>query len=345
MQQNVNRDLVSSHSLCGHRGSSKAAAAAPAAAEKLAPPKPARSSPARSNDGRISGEVLAELHWIASEGSPSLSRRARIVLARHEGRSLSEIADVLDIDRATVRRWLRRFERLGLRGLVHASTGRSRKKRFDDTMRDAIARLAMEAPPSAGRWSLRRLRVEAIRRGIVREVSAEGLRQLLKGLPLPDTYWRRTDEQIGPLGEDVRGGLEALARASRPEVRRRARIVLARCRGLSESEIATALSVGRSCVRRWLQRFRQQGILALQLTRRSPRPLIFTAEVRAAIGAQARMRPEQLGFTGPDWSLRTLRAALVRQHVVQRISIQHLARILAEAGVALHGEPAVRARG
>ena len=55
--------------------------------------------------------VLAELNWIASEGTPSLSRHARIVLARNEGRSLSEIAKILDVDRATVRRWLLRYER------------------------------------------------------------------------------------------------------------------------------------------------------------------------------------------------------------------------------------------
>src|SRR6266852_32964 len=66
----------------------------------------------------LSEATRAELNWIASEGSPSLSRHARIILARHEDRSLSEIAHSLDIDRATVRRWLLRFERLGLQGLV-----------------------------------------------------------------------------------------------------------------------------------------------------------------------------------------------------------------------------------
>ena len=133
--------------------------------------------------------MLAELHWIASEGSPSLSRHARIILARNEGRPLSEIAHILDVDRATVRRWLIRFEKHGLRGLVHASTGKSRKRRFDDSIRDAVARLAMEAPDAVGEsfahWSLRRLRAHLIRRGIVHEISVEGLRQLLRGLPLP----------------------------------------------------------------------------------------------------------------------------------------------------------------
>lgn len=296
-----------------------------------------RSSP--SSRVSLSEEALEELHWIASEGSPSLSRHARIILARNDGRSLSEIAKILDVDRATVRRWLSRFERDGLRGLVHASTGKARKRRFDDDMRDRLARLAMASPSEVGEtfshWSLRRLRHHAIRRGIVRDISVEGLRQLLRGLPLPDEYWRRGVQPVGPLSEDVRRGLEILAQASRPEVSRRARMVLARSRGLSEAEVATALRVGRSCVRRWLQRFQRHGILGLQTVRRTTRPLVFTPDVRAAIIRHARMDPRQLGHPASRWSLRALRATLIRLRVVPRISIQHLGRILAQAGVTL----------
>jgi transposase len=287
----------------------------------------------------LSDTVLAELHWIASEGTPSLSRHARIVLARNEGRSLSEIAKILDVDRATVRRWLLRFERDGLRGLVHASTGKTRKRRFNDSMRDAIARCAMASPEAVSEpfdhWSLRRLRTHLMRRAIVREISVEGLRQLLRGLPLPEAYWRRGEEPVGPLSDEVCRGLEALVQGGRPEVARRARLVLARSRGLSEAEVAAALRIGRSCVRRWLQRFERHGILGLQTVRRPSRPLVFTADVRAAIVRHARMVPQQLGFTGTRWSLRALRNALIRHRVVYRISIQHLRRILAEAGVSL----------
>jgi transposase len=319
-------------------------------------PPPAPPATAPDADGeehgpglKLSAEVLAELHWIASEGSPSLSRHARIVLARHEGRSLSDIANTLDIDRATVRRWLLRFERDGLRGLVHGSTGKSRKRRFDDTIRDAVARLAMASPTEAGEefahWSLRRLRTHVLRRGIVRDMSVEGLRQLLRGLPLPETYWHRGDEPLGPVSDEVRRGLEVLAQGARPEVARRAHVVLAKSRGLSEAEVATALGVGRSCVRRWVQRFQRHGILGLQMARRSSHPLVFTADVRSAIARMARTEPRQFGVIGARWSLRTLRAGLIRQRVVRKISIQHLGRILAEAGVSLRRQapPPLRA--
>jgi transposase len=292
----------------------------------------------------FSDSVLAELNWIASEGSPSLSRHARIVLARNEGRSLSEIAKILDVDRATVRRWLLRFERDGLRGLIHASTGKSRKRRFDDSIRDAVARLAMAAPETVGerfnRWSLRRLRAHIMRRGIVRNISVEGLRQLLHGLPLPEALWRSGGGPIGPLSDEVRQGLEKLAQNSRPEVARRARLVLARSRGLSEGEVATALNIGRSCVRRWVQRFERHGMLGLQTARRPAQPLVFTHDVRAAIVRHARMDPRALGMSASRWSLRTLRTALIRQRVVHKISVQHLRRIIAEAGVSFRGDEA-----
>jgi transposase len=302
-------------------------------------------TPVSASHFELSDAVLAELNWIASESSPSLSRHARIVLARHEGRSLSEIAKILDVDRATVRRWLLRFERDGLRGLIHASTGKTRKRRFNDSIRDAVARLAMASPASVGepfgRWSLRRLRTHLMRRGIVRNISVEGLRQLLSGLPLPEAYWRSGGNPIGPLADDVRQGLEDLAQHARPEVARRARLVLARSRGLSEAEVATALNIGRSCVRRWLQRFERHGILGLQTARRPAHPLVFTPEVRAAIVRHAGMEPRQLGMSGSRWSLRTLRGALIRQRVVRNISVQHLRRIIAEAGVALRKDSAL----
>jgi len=287
----------------------------------------------------LSEAALAELHWLASESSSSLSRHARIVLARNDGRSLSEISKIMDIDRATVRRWLLRFDRDGLRGLMHGSTGKARKRRFSDAVHDAVARLAMGSPAAVGEefnhWSLRRLRAHLIRRGIMHDISVEGLRQMLRGLPLPEEYWHRGAEPVVPPTDDVRQGLEVLAQSSRPEVARRARVVLARSRVLSETEVATALGVGRSLVRRWLQRFQRHGILGLQTVRRSSHPLVFTAEVRAAIVGHAQMAPPQLGCMGTHWSLRTLRVALIRHRVVKRISIQHLRRILSEGGVSL----------
>ena len=290
----------------------------------------------------LSTEALDELNWLASEGSPSLSRHARIILARHDGRTLSEIAALLDVDRATVRRWLARFEREGVRGLMHASAGKTRKRRFDDTVRDAVARLAMGSPREAGEsfshWSLRKLLAHITRRGIVRNISVEGLRHLIRGLPLPAEHWHRDGERLEPFTADVQAGLEALADGPRGDVARRARVVLARSRGLSEAEIASALGVGRNCVRRWLRRFQRHGILGLQAARRTAQPTTFTPDIRAAIIRHARSTPSQFGLDRPYWSLRSLQGSLVRHRIVGKISVQHLRRILAEADVSFREE-------
>jgi len=290
----------------------------------------------------LSPEALDELNWLASEGSPSLSRHARIILARHDGRTLSEIAALLDVDRATVRRWLARFEREGVRGLMHASAGKTRKRRFDDTVRDAVARLAMGSPRGVGEpfshWSLRKLLAHITRRGIVRNISVEGLRHLIRGLPLPAEHWHRDGEHLEPFAADVRTGLEALADGRQGDVARRARIILARSRGLSDAEIASALGVGRNCVRRWVRRFQRHGILGLQATRRAAQPTTFTPDIRAAIIRHARSTPSQFGLDRPQWSLRSLQASLVRHRIVSKISVQHLRRILAQADVSFREE-------
>lgn len=292
----------------------------------------------------LSAEAIAELQRLAAQGNPSLSRHARIVLARNQGRLLGEIGTVLDVDRATVRRWLKRFELRGVPGLVHASAGRSRKRRFNDSARAAVARIALDSPAAAAEafthWSLRRLRAHVMARHIIEEISVEGLRQLLRGVALPAAHWRRDDSPIGPLGAEVRRELEALARHAGSEVSRRAGMVLERDGGTSEGQIAAGLGVSRSCVRRWLTRFQQRGIPGLQVMRRPAHPLVFTRDIRSAIVRCALTDPRDLGFKRPRWSLRTLRTALIRQAVVQKISIQHLGRILGEAGVSCrNGSP------
>src|SRR5262245_14300990 len=95
----------------------------PAAGLEATEPRVTASQPSTrpSSNLQLNESEVAELQWTAGEGSPSMSRHARIILLRHEGRSLSEIAKALDIDRATVRRWSQRFQRERMRGLVHAS--------------------------------------------------------------------------------------------------------------------------------------------------------------------------------------------------------------------------------
>jgi len=282
----------------------------------------------------------AELTWLAGEAPPHVARHASIVLARARGMSIPAVAAMIGVHPNSVRNCLRRFEAYSLRGLGHASAGKPKNPAFTDAVRDEIARVAMHSPSGAGepwaQWSLRRLRTHLLRRGVIQEISVEGLRQLLRGLPLPQTYWRRAAHPLGSLSPELRHALESLAQGPRRDRSLRAQIVLASSQGLNETEIAAALHLGRETVRRWLRRFRRNGILGLQT---QPRRAMFTPPVRQAIVRVAAADPRRYGVNRTPWSLHTLQAALIRHRVVRAISIDYLRRILAEGGSRLDATP------
>jgi transposase len=291
----------------------------------------------------ITPALHAELEWLAGEAPPNVARHARIILGRAQGMSIPAVAAAVGVHANTVRNCVRRFEAQGLHGLLHAGAGKPKNIAFADAVRDEIARVAMHSPASAGesftQWSLRRLRAHLFRRGVVQSISVEGLRQLLRGLPLPAAYWRRSVRPVGPLSPEVRHALESLAQGTRVDRSLRAQIVLASSRGLNEAEIATALHLGRGTVRRWLRRFRRAGILGLHTL---PRRTVFTPQLRQTIVRMASGDPRRYSVTNNHWSLQSLQGALIRHRVVRAITVESLRRILAEAGVQLHGTAAAQ---
>ena len=285
---------------------------------------------------KLTPALQAELEWLAGEGPPNVARHARIVLGRANGMSIPAVASNVGVHPNTIRNCLRRFEAHGLRGLAHASAGKPKNIAFTDSVRDEISRVAMHSPTSAGepfaQWSLRRLRSHLIRRGVVQTISVEGLRQQLRGLPLPAVYWRRIAKPLRPLSAEVRHALESLAQGPRADRALRAQIVLASSRGLNEIEIAAALHIGRGTVRRWMRRFRRSGVLGLQtLSQRSS----LTSQVRQTILRVAKGDPRRYGSHRTAWTMHSLQTALLRHRVVRTIGLEQLRRILAEGGVEL----------
>ncbi len=296
-------------------------------------------SDGRTNSRRhvfLTPAVLAELEWLAGEAPPTLARHARIVLGSAQGLSIPAVAQRVGVHPNSVRNCLRRFEISGVRGLGHGGAGKPKNIAFTDAVRDEIARVAMHSPAGAGEpfpyWSLRLLRAHLIGRGVAQTISVEGLRQLLRGLPLPQTYWRRPVSRVGPLSTEVRHALESLAKGPRADRRLRAQIVLASTQGLNEAEIASALRIGRGTVRRWLRRFRRAGILGLHTLPRRP---VFAPEMRRAVVRVASSSPRSYGINRARWSLATLQTTLIKQRIVPAISVEHLRRVLTDARVSL----------
>jgi transposase len=119
-------------------------------------------------------------------------QRAQILLASATGMSAPQIAAVVRTDENQVRRVIHEFNTLGFESL-RPPRGGGRPQAIDQPTRDRIVAIALACPRSFGtplnRWSLRRLRRYLIRRKIIRQISVEGLRQVLRRA---GASWQRT---------------------------------------------------------------------------------------------------------------------------------------------------------
>jgi transposase len=105
----------------------------------------------------LSAQNRAELHAAVGSGSydGSVSSRAQIVLWHDEGYWKADIAAMSGASRPTVDKWLARYERFGLEGLVSMkSPGGPRQ--IPDEVRAKVLALTRTTPPSAlgiSHWS------------------------------------------------------------------------------------------------------------------------------------------------------------------------------------------------
>lgn len=91
----------------------------------------------------------------ASTTPQRVVRRARIVLARAEGRTQVATAADLEVSRPAVIRWERRFSARGVEGLLKDAPGRGRKPSIADAKKDKLITKATQPPPNRTRWSVR----------------------------------------------------------------------------------------------------------------------------------------------------------------------------------------------
>jgi transposase len=106
--------------------------------------------------------------------------------------------------------------------------------------------------------------------------------------------------------------------------------------GESISSIARHLGTCRLRVGQWLRRFEKQRLRGLQDRSRSGRPTQITALERHQVIAAACKSPRDFDIARDTWTHDSLRAALVAQGLVRRISTSEVGRILAEADLKPH---------
>ena len=142
----------------------------------------------------LSPAERADLERLAQHQPTGLARRARLILARAEGQTLNAIGHRFQIHPDTVRRWLVRYGQRGLAGLRHGNLGKSRNLVFDAPLRAEIRRRASINPVEFGEdfalWSLIKLRDHLVRHRVVRTISHEALRQMLRTGSFSRRYWR-----------------------------------------------------------------------------------------------------------------------------------------------------------
>ena len=127
----------------------------------------------------------------------------------------------------------------------------------------------------------------------------------------------------------------------------RAKIILRRCAGETNCSIVKKLGCHRNTVTKWCRRWRERQTMlaetekettpqayrkiikaALMDEERSGRPNSFSAEQLCQIIAVACQSPEELGYPVSHWTPQELALEVVKQNIVESISVRHIGRFL-----------------
>ncbi|MBI1815806.1 MAG: helix-turn-helix domain-containing protein [Deltaproteobacteria bacterium] len=221
----------------------------------------------------LSPATRVDLERVIHSGPSNLVRRVRIILARAEGESLGAIARAVGMHRDSVRRWVVRFHKRGMEGLKHGNAGKPKNVVFDAATRTEIVRRADLDPRALGEpyamWSLYKLRDHLIRQGIVRTISVESLRLLLRPGAAVRQHWVQRPRGIGAVTPELRRELLATLRHADAPHAQRARALLELADGRTIGEVARNFHIGKNSLRRWVAHFRLGGAIGLAPTRSS----------------------------------------------------------------------------
>lgn len=131
----------------------------------------------------LSDEERKEVQHLAraGKGSSRKATRARTLLKADAGWQERQIAEALDIHRATVASTRKRFVKEGLEGALNDRPRPGQPRKLDEKGEAHLIALACStAPEGHDHWTLRLLANKAVELGMVTSFSHEGVRKRLK---------------------------------------------------------------------------------------------------------------------------------------------------------------------
>ena len=146
------------------------------------------------------------------------------------------------------------------------------------------------------------------------------------------------------LSDDERIQLQQLSdRHNTPQqIARRARIILMASEGQNHREIARNLDINRQMARLWRNRWLETNgkdlsiLQRLQDQERVGAPVKFSMEQVIELFALACSPPSDYGRPISHWSSRELADEIIKQGIIESISVRHVGRLLEEAEVKPH---------
>lgn len=156
---------------------------------------------------QITAEQRMELNCLLSEAQQDLpAYRLQAVLLSADGSTANEIASAVGLHPINVRKWLHRYKRYGVHGLIRRPSP-GRPPAFDNQTRNLICQIAQLDPRKQGlpffSWSLIRLKRHLVENNFVKNISIESLRQILNGDVVLNNEWNMSNDDATRLDRDT----------------------------------------------------------------------------------------------------------------------------------------------
>lgn len=122
----------------------------------------------------------------------------------------------------------------------------------------------------------------------------------------------------------------------------RARIILLAAEGKNHREIGRTLGISRDMARLWRKRWlelSQKSIAVAERLKDAQRPggpMTFSLEQVTQLFAMACEKPEKYGRPISHWTARELADEMMKQGIVESISVRHVGRLMEEADLKPH---------